>query len=83
MSESVGNYDPILGIWWYSDESSDTISEWTFLRYFEEYYDNLHYMTLSEDMVWKVFERQYIEEYDEGEWLSTNPLYHRESYTEE
>ena len=94
MSEENGSYDPILGIWWFSSEPSDSISEWTLLTYMEDYYEELQinphpissYQMSSMEMqamMWSRFESIYLESMDESGWLSAELFFHRISFVEE
>jgi hypothetical protein len=91
MSEENGSFDPILGIWWFSAEPSDSISEWTLLRYMEDYYEELQtnppsYQLSSMEMqavVWGRFESIYLETMDDGGWISAQLFFHRISFVEE
>jgi hypothetical protein len=83
MAESLGYYDPILGVWWFSSEASDTLSEWTLVRAIEEFYAEMYSWSVSGDTYWHEFDRRYIQEAEEAEWLNTSPSCHRNSYIEE
>jgi hypothetical protein len=86
MEVDEGYYDPVLGIWWYSDEPSDTYSEWTLLVHLETYYEDLQINSPSNySRMWRTFTIQYLHELDTTPWLSTEGLFHRQGdgYVEE
>ena len=79
MEVDVGYYDPILGIWRYSDEPSDTLSEWTLLIYLEDYYADLQFNPPSNySRMWRTFSSHYLHELDNTPWLSAEGLFHRQ-----